>query len=62
MACIIYCSYSDSDSGSSVRIECQIEGSTSSGNTEAVMASINEIVTKNTFYISGTNVSSGKSC
>ena len=51
---------SDPDCGSSVRIECIIEGTTSPGRTEAVMESVNEIVTKTEFYIPGTNTLSGK--
>ena len=56
----VACFHSDSGSGSSVRIECQIEGSTSPGNIQNVMERVNEIVTKKDFYIPGTNVSSGK--
>ena len=44
-----------------MRIECQTEGRTSPGNTEAVIDSVNEIVMKSTFYIPGTSASSGKS-
>ena len=58
----VACFHSDSVSGSSVRIECHIEGTTSPGNTENVMERINEIVTGKDFYIPGTIVSSGNSC
>ena len=61
LCCAVACFHSDSGNGSSVRIECQIEGSTSPGNSKNVMESINEIVTKKYFYIPGTNVSSGRS-
>ena len=57
---LLCCSHSNSESDSSVRIECLIEGSTSPGNTETVIDNVNEIVTENTFYIPGTNASSGK--
>ena len=61
LCCAVACFPSESVSGSSVRIECHIEGSTSPGNTKTVMESINEIVTNEDFYIPGTIVSSGKS-
>ena len=59
-AWFLCCSHSNPESDSSVRIECLVEGSTSTGNTTAVIDSVNEIVTENTFYIPGTNASSGK--
>ena len=62
LCCALACFHSDSVSSSSLRIECHIEGSTTPGNTEIVIESINEIVTKKDFYIPGTNVSSGNSC
>ena len=43
-----------------MRIECLIEGSTSPGNVQAVIDNVNAIVNETTFYIPGTNASSGK--
>ena len=62
LCCAVACFHSDSGSGSSVRIECQIEGNISPGNTKNVTEGINEIVTRKDFYIPGTNASSGNSC
>ena len=58
-ACIYYF-HSNVDDGSSVRVECQIEGSTTVGTLESVEQQIINIVLGNTFYIGGTNVLSGK--
>ena len=41
-------------------MECLIEGSTFPGNTKTVINNVNEIVTDKTFYVPGTNASSGK--
>ena len=43
-----------------MRIECLIEGSTSTGNTKTVIDNVNEIVTEEKFYVPGTSTSSGK--
>ena len=53
-------SHSSPEYGSSVRMECLIEGSTFPGNTKTVINNVNEIVTDKTFYVPGTNASSGK--
>ena len=60
-AYIYYYFHSNLDDGSSVRVECQIEGSTTMGTSELIEQQIIDIVLGNTFYIRGTDVLSGKS-
>ena len=62
-ACIhvYYYFHSNLDDGSSVRVECQIEGSSSVETLESIEQQIIDIVLGNAFYIHGTDVLSGKS-